>query len=159
MRHVAAFLLSIVFHVFLLYSTISSIKKIPSEKYSDNRAKIKVLEKENKTIVKNDNMSSSKSKIAVKHKTKKTKKIKCEKYYTGVGIMTQPDTCIITRVYKGYSAHKAGLISGDIIISPDCSSIRGPEGSIIKIKIMRETKIIDLNITREKICEQNNTRP
>jgi C-terminal processing protease CtpA/Prc len=156
MRHVATFLLSVIFHVFLLYSTTYSIKKTPSEKYSDNRAKIKVLEKENKTIVKNDNLSSSKSKIAVKHKTKK---IKCEKYYTGIGIMTQPHACIITRVYKGYSAHKAGLISGDIIISPDCSSIRGPEGSIIKMKIMREAKNIDLNITREKICEQNSTRP
>lgn len=155
MKITIAFLLSAIIHIMLLYSMMTPPISEPPQKSPPSRMSIKVIDKLNDAVVKTKDLSDSKGKIAAIPKKKQKKKIECKKYYTGIGIQTMPGSCFITRVFKGYSADRAGLQDEDLIISPDCSQIRGPEGSKIRMKIMRGSKVLNLVIEREKICGQD----
>jgi C-terminal processing protease CtpA/Prc len=162
MRTILIFSLSAFFHILILYSMTSTPPPAVAQKTSTNSMKINVIEKARDEVVKRKETATTKvSKISLKHKLKKkkaVKKINCKDSYNGIGI-TKSGSCVITRVFKGYPADKAGLLSGDLIISPDCGQIRGPEGSTIHMKIMRGSHVINLDIVREKICGQINDKP
>lgn len=78
-------------------------------------------------------------------------------YYTRKGIQ-------ISEVYKGYTADKAGLKAGDIIISVDNQSLKNMErtqlsmllkgipNSIFTVEIERQGNLIKKELTRDKIA-------
>lgn len=87
--------------------------------------------------------------------------------YAGIGavISKKGDDVIIRTPYKDFPAYKAGLLSGDIILSLDGSSVKGKSldevseslkgspGKELRITVKRagENKPIEKNIIREKI--------
>lgn len=85
--------------------------------------------------------------------------------YGGVGalIRKMDDATYFVEPYEGSPALKAGVKAGDKIISIDgkdmlgkqsdevSSSLKGPKGTIVKIKIERDGKPLDLNIERDEI--------
>ncbi len=89
--------------------------------------------------------------------------------YGGVGITVgvKDSMIYITEVMNGYEAQKKGLRVGDKIIAIDGSSIskdkvdnmrnliRGPVGTDVKVKILREDEEIDFNLTRQEIILKN----
>ncbi|MCF0178216.1 MAG: PDZ domain-containing protein, partial [Bacteroidales bacterium] len=93
--------------------------------------------------------------------------------FDGIGIQfnVPNDTAIVTNVISGGPSERAGLMSGDRIITVDditiagvkfpqdsmVAHIKGPRGSEVKIGIMRggEPKLIYFNITRDKILDKS----
>jgi carboxyl-terminal processing protease len=92
-------------------------------------------------------------------------KIRREGEYGGVGISVYytKKGIQISEVYKGYSADKAGLKAGDIIISVDNQSLinmereqlsvflKGVPNSIFSLEIERQGSILKKELIREKI--------
>jgi carboxyl-terminal processing protease len=92
-------------------------------------------------------------------------KIRREGEYGGVGISVYytKKGIQISEVYKGYSADKAGLKAGDIIISVDNQSLinmereqlsvflKGVPNSIFSLEIERQGNILKKELIREKI--------
>lgn len=79
--------------------------------------------------------------------------IDCKDYYVGIGVMHSEGSCLVTQVADGYPAKKSGVLVGDLIVSPPCPLIRGPEGTTVNIKILRGSNVINLSMKRERICE------
>lgn len=81
--------------------------------------------------------------------------LKCDKYYTGIGIYTIPngDACIIRTAIEGYPANRAGIRTGDVIVSPSCYMIRGDEGVPLYLTYERDGVRFTVTLIREKICE------
>ncbi len=79
----------------------------------------------------------------------------CKSYYTGIGVQHDPASCLVLSVPFGYPAYKAGIQAGDLIVEPACGEILGPEGTTVKIKIMRGIQVLNFYIVRGKICEQS----
>ena len=85
--------------------------------------------------------------------------------YGGIGALIRKiDNCIyISEPYEGNPAQKSGLKAGDKIISIDgknmcnkpsdevSSSLKGPKGTTIQLKILRSGKEINIPITRDEI--------
>ncbi len=87
--------------------------------------------------------------------------------FVGVGIYmtkdTQSNRIMVLSPIKNSPAQKAGILPGDLIISVDgteysgdemsvaSSKIKGEVGSKVKIKILRETKELEFELTRENI--------
>lgn len=100
-----------------------------------------------------------KSKVIAKKKVpkpKKKKEIECKYYYEGIGVWAprnQYGGCEIEKVFAGYPAEEMGLQVGDLVIEPPCDQIRGPEGTMLHMKIMRGSQVLNLSTKREKICE------
>lgn len=99
-----------------------------------------------------------------------------EMSFSGVGIELQmvPRGIEVTRVIEGYGADKAGIQRGDIIIEADgfslagktneysVSKLRGPEGSKVKVKVLRgaetltfavERMVIELPLVESEVLE------
>lgn len=86
-------------------------------------------------------------------KVEGVKDCKGDRWYGGIGIMSDFYTKKIEYVAPGYPAAKAGLRLGDIIMSDDSpTTIRGEVGSVLTITVVRNGEIITLDITRGKIC-------
>lgn len=90
-----------------------------------------------------------------KGKQDKNKELDCETYYSGIGVYTGPSDqqCTIFNAAEGYPAYRGGLRAQDIIISPPCGQIRGPEGTQVHIVYIRNGQVMYVTLTREKICE------
>ena len=85
--------------------------------------------------------------------------------YGGIGALIRKiDNCIyISEPYEGNPAQKAGLKAGDKIISIDgkdmcnkpsddvSSALKGPKGTTIQVKVLRDGKEIIIPITRDEI--------
>lgn len=117
--------------------------------------KVSIKEKLDEQDVKTKELTiPGKSKVQKKQeKKKKQEELECDKYYTGIGITVSDNSCMVTQVFRGYPAHKAGILVGDLIVSPACPDIIGPEGTQVSISILRGIRGIHLQITRGKICE------
>jgi predicted metalloprotease with PDZ domain len=76
-------------------------------------------------------------------------------WFAGIGVSYQAlDDGLISEVFKGYPAEKAGIRVGDKLLTP-LRAIRGDAaelGKAVIIKINRNGNIIDFIIVREKIC-------
>lgn len=91
--------------------------------------------------------------------------------YGGIGaIVKQIDgRCVISEPYEGFTAQKAGIKAGDIIVEVDGKTVttitsdelskmlKGQAGTVIKLKVERkgETTPIVFNIKREEIKVKN----
>jgi len=85
--------------------------------------------------------------------------------YGGVGAMVHKidDYCVIAEPYEGFPAQKAGLMAGDKVLEINAVSakgknvsdlskiLKGEPGSKVKVKIERQGKEMDFEITREEI--------
>lgn len=85
--------------------------------------------------------------------------------YGGIGSLVHKmgDYCVIAEPYEGFPAFKAGLRAGDLVLEvnevsakgknvSDLSKVlKGEPGSKVKLKIDRQGKIMDFEITREEI--------
>lgn len=85
--------------------------------------------------------------------------------YGGVGasVGRQGDKVIITSVFEGFAANKAGLNVGDQIVSIDGESLEGRDlesiseilkgapGTEVKLEIIRKNEALNLAIKREKV--------
>lgn len=85
--------------------------------------------------------------------------------FSGIGAELSKDqsNIIVVAPISGYPAEKAGLKSKDIIaqingqstanmsINDAITKIRGPVGTTVTLKVVRQNKPIDINITRENI--------
>lgn len=161
MPYFKAIFFSLVFHSLLFYSMAGKNggnSNIKNQSAENQQTKIKVISKQPEEKIKQKKkVAQNKGKVKIKVKRKEKiaeKKIDCDKYYEGIGVQTDHNTCVISDVFKGYAAEKAGLQIGDLIISPSCTQIRGPSGSIIQMKIMRGSNVLNLSILREKVCEE-----
>lgn len=74
----------------------------------------------------------------------------CEHWYGGVGIISHSG--VVTHVALGYPAHKAGIRKGDYIMA-DPEYIRGEIGTTVRFSYIRDDKITNVELVREKICE------
>lgn len=85
--------------------------------------------------------------------------------YGGIGSMVHKigDYCVISEPYEGFPAYKSGLRAGDKILEINAVSakgknvsdlskiLKGEPGSKVKLKIERQGKEMDFEITREEI--------
>jgi carboxyl-terminal processing protease len=85
--------------------------------------------------------------------------------FTGIGaeLSKQDDAITVIAPLAGFPAEAAGLRAKDIIIEIDgkpaydltiteaVKRIRGPKGTVVKLKVLRDNKDIDLEITRDNI--------
>lgn len=71
----------------------------------------------------------------------------CDQFYGGIGITYEYFTNKVLNVYKGYPAELNGIKIGDIV-----QSERGEPGSLVRVVIIRDGKTIVKDITRDKIC-------
>ena len=89
--------------------------------------------------------------------------------YGGVGITVgvRDSMIYITEIMSGYEAQKKGLRVGDKIIEIDGTEltkdkvenmrtlIRGPVGTMVRVKVLRDDEGIDFNLTRQEIILKN----
>lgn len=80
--------------------------------------------------------------------------IKCEMYYWGIGVVFNHQDGHITEVAKGYSAYKAGLQAGDLIVN-STAEIRDLGPGAMTLTVVRGNQILRINIEREKICYES----
>ena len=85
--------------------------------------------------------------------------------FTGIGVYIQKsaDYIEIINAIEGTQAYKAGLLEGDIIISINGNDtkdmtldqasklIKGPEGTTVKLEILRNSKKLNFEITRKQV--------
>lgn len=87
--------------------------------------------------------------------------------FEGIGVRYQMehDTLLVINTVIGGPSEKLGVLAGDRIIAVNDSSIagmkmsnkeiqrrlRGPKGTLVKIKVLRDKDFIDFNIIRDKI--------
>jgi carboxyl-terminal processing protease len=85
--------------------------------------------------------------------------------FSGIGVQIErvDEGIKIMTVFEGSPAKEVGLKSGDVIIEADGTSlaglqvenavklIRGPEGTIVNLKVKRGTDVLEFSVTRRKI--------
>jgi C-terminal processing protease CtpA/Prc len=76
---------------------------------------------------------------------------KCKDRYSGIGITT--DTKVVDTVIKGGPAYSAGIKSGDYILFPEVSKIRGKPGTSLEITLVRQGQVFKVKIKRDWICQ------
>lgn len=82
----------------------------------------------------------------------------CKDFFGGVGLMNDIRAnvarnrydAVVTDVYPGYPAFKAGVQVGDILIDSD--HIRGEIGSRFTLEVIRNGQTLYFDIIRDKIC-------
>lgn len=99
----------------------------------ENKSKIKILKKKQEA------------------EKKKAPPVECKEWYGGIGI-NQDFFDQVVIVHPGYPAHKAGLKSGDKILSPKMANIRGEPGTEVVLLVQRNGQILTFYIIRDKIC-------
>lgn len=73
----------------------------------------------------------------------------CPYTYGGIGIQTGILE-VVTVIFEGYAADRAGLKVGDMLIYT--GEIRGEPGTTLILKVFRNFNYLDFTIIREKIC-------
>ncbi|WDU82648.1 S41 family peptidase [Caloramator sp. Dgby_cultured_2] len=85
--------------------------------------------------------------------------------FSGIGVQIErvDEGIKIMTVFEGSPAKEVGLKSGDVIIEADGTSlaglqvenavklIRGPEGTVVNLKVKRGTDVLEFSVTRRKI--------
>ena len=154
-----ALLLSITIHIFLsllITGGNSSGEGDGKHKGRPNKnINVKIIDKPSEEENKEPPLPpKSKSKIKIAKKKEPKKKappVECKDWYGGIGI-NQNFIDQVLIVHPGYPAYKAGIKSGDKIISPEMSEIRGEPGTKVTIVIDRDGQILTFNLIRDKIC-------
>ena len=86
--------------------------------------------------------------------------------YGGIGALLQPSSEVVTvaRLFPGSPAEAAGMRPGDGIIAIDdldasswplvqvMQHLRGPEGSVVRVRVERDGQLVDLSITRAVVA-------
>jgi C-terminal processing protease CtpA/Prc len=77
----------------------------------------------------------------------------CPKTFGGIGIEFDfsQDGAVVTRVFHGYPAEKAGIVVGDVLLD-NPNGVRGEPGSTIVVRVMRKGESMSIPIRRDKIC-------
>ncbi|MDD3262670.1 MAG: S41 family peptidase [Candidatus Absconditabacteria bacterium] len=91
--------------------------------------------------------------------------------YYGIGAyveMNKPGELIVVSPIKGSPAEKIGLLGGDRIVQINdkfvdkdmsltlaTSIIKGPKGTSVKLKVLRDGKLLDFDVIRDKIVINN----
>ncbi len=68
---------------------------------------------------------------------------------TGCSVRQQGDRLVVTEIYRGFAAYKAGLKVGDVLIALDGKSVKGKSVDDIS-KVMKGSPGTDLKITVER---------
>jgi len=85
--------------------------------------------------------------------------------YEGIGVVFEEiaGTLLVTQVFEESPAFEAEILAGDILVAVEGESvngqnltevaqnIRGPRGSQVKLKFIRENEELDFEVTRDKI--------
>lgn len=76
----------------------------------------------------------------------------CPKFFGGIGIEFQPSEngALITHVFHGYPAEKAGLREGDEILEE--GNVRGEPDTTVIVRALRGKKTIEFSIVRGRVC-------
>lgn len=90
-----------------------------------------------------------------------------ENSYVGIGITITPDEngegLLIVDVQPGGSAHEAGILTGDLIVSAEGTSakgmtvselkniVRGPEGTSVQLEVLRGGETLSFQVERRQI--------
>ena len=93
-----------------------------------------------------------------------------ENAYVGIGVTITADEneegFLVIDVQPGGSAHEAGILTGDIIVSAGGETakgltvselrnlIRGPEGTTVELEILRESEILPFRLERRQILTE-----
>lgn len=72
-------------------------------------------------------------------------------YSTGIDRETDEVRYVVNKVVPGYPAERHGIMAGDVPIG-DFQKIRGEVGTPVLVRVMRDGKILEFSMTREKIC-------
>lgn len=76
----------------------------------------------------------------------------CANGFGGIGISFDIwKRGVITNVYKGYPAERAGIQTGDVIIG-DLQAIKGEPGTSVRVRVFRGNAELIFDMTRERIC-------
>ena len=99
------------------------------------------------------------SEVGKGKKKPKYKDRDCGKYswFGGVGLEESTSingSKVVVNIYEGYPAYKAGVRVGDVLGNPDI--LKGPPGTRVKIMYSRDGKYYAVEVTREKICVEDN---
>ena len=160
---IVALVISIAVHIGLLYMLGSGggNGKDGDKDGTPGTVKIKLLDKPAPTESKKleEKVPETKSNIVIPKKKElppeqKVVDHKCEKWYEGIGVQHGPN-CTIDYIAKGYPADRAGLRIGDrtgpLTETGDCPG-RGPLGSFLNLRVIRDGKVLYFKLVREKIC-------
>lgn len=85
-----------------------------------------------------------------------------DRAFSGIGIELEmaPKGVLVTKAIDGYGAAKAGIVAGDIITEGDgdsfagktseycVSKLRGPEGTKVKVKVLRGAQVLSFELER-----------
>lgn len=74
----------------------------------------------------------------------------CSTWYGGIGIGSRGD--VLTEVYAGYPAERAGLLVGDVINPIGTRDITGTPGTSVTLRVARGKRVFQITIVRGRIC-------
>lgn len=94
-------------------------------------------------------LESGTVKVTLLDKNSGVGKEPCPNWYGGIGVTTARSH--VQSVAKGHIAERSGIQVGDQILTP-IETIKGEVGTRVKIKLLRDSTIIELDLVREKIC-------
>jgi hypothetical protein len=75
----------------------------------------------------------------------------CSSWYGGIGLMVNPETNEVIKVYPRYPAYRYGIREGDFLETEP----RGEVGTIADVWVRRGDQELDFQIPREKICTED----
>jgi len=77
---------------------------------------------------------------------------KCDKFYMGIGIIHDSSIGKISKIAVGGPADLAGLKEGDLSLDLLDIKDKYPEGTIVRIQVLRNDVIMDFSVKIGKIC-------
>lgn len=162
---------SLILHLILFTFVGSSSTKIGissgntgNSKFQGNRDAGQIEKKTQKVdfeLISND---TTKKELVIKQKKKKVNVDKeCpNQWYGGIGIRAastiNTNNEVIYEIFEGYPADLAGLKINDEILEIDSEAIVGVPGSILRLNVIRNGKVLGFTIQRSKICYNVNRR-
>lgn len=89
---------------------------------------------------------------------------KCKEFYGGVGLtqstLKSPSgeyKVYVIDVHPGYPAQAKGIREGDVLLNE--RSLRGPVGTKVTVRILRDGRPISYEVVRDKICTSKKEKP
>lgn len=77
----------------------------------------------------------------------------CPYFFGGIGVGLEPfDGSVVSNVYSGYPAERAGIQRGDRLQVLNGPDIEGEIGTTVIIQVTRDLTVFTVRITRGKIC-------
>ena len=89
--------------------------------------------------------------------------------FVGIGVMINSETCEITMVYRDSGAYEAGIRPKDIFYGVEDKTtddtsvdellemVKGEPDTTVKVKVKRESEILEFNVTRKVLTERTVT--